>query len=506
MKLKGTMTRLSSAFLIFAVAGCAVTAPDQITRPSDTPDAAQYDVAAIQYPRLRDVPLPTVEEVELLNGLKLFMTEDHSLPMVNISARIGVGAVWEPADKVGLAGIAGTVLRTGGTSSMSPDELNLALENVGATIESRIGDDSGFAFMRTLTEHVDTVLPLFAEVLMSPAFDTDQVELARTRAKSGISRRNDNPQGIATRELFKLVYGAESPYARTTEYWTIDAISRDDLVAFHEQYFHPNNTSMAIWGDFDTAEMAEKIRLAFGGWERAEGFQRPEPPPVDTGRESTLHFIRKDDVTQSTVLIGHPGEIRLDDPDYFAVVVMNEILGGGFSSRLFQTVRTDLGLAYAVWGNYSADYDRPGVFYAGTFTKSETTTDVVRAMQDVIGSMRTTAPSEEELFQAREAYLNSFVFNFDTKQEVLNRRMTYAYYGYPADFVQQIKAGVEAVTAEDVQRVAQLYLHPDEAHVLVLGNPEDFSEPVSALGEVEEIDITIPLTQPGAEATVPEGN
>ena len=497
---------LPAAFALLAVAGCATTTPDQITRPSDAPDAVQYDASALQFPALRDVALPTVEEVELPNGLKLFITEDRLLPMVSISARIGAGAVWEPADKVGLAGIAGTVLRTGGTASMSPDELNLALENVGATIETSIGDDSGFAFMRTLTEHVDTVLPLFADVLMSPAFDADQVELAKTRAKSGISRRNDNPQGIATRELFKLVFGAESPYARTTEYWTIDAVSRGDLVAFHEQYFHPNNTLMAIWGDFDAAEMAEKIRQAFGGWARAEGFQRPEPPAVDTGRESTLHLIRKDDVTQSTVLIGHPGEIRLDDPDYFAVVVMNEILGGGFSSRLFQTVRTDLGLAYAVWGNYSADYETPGVFYAGTFTKSETTTDAVRAMQDVIASMRTTAPSGEELYQAKEAYLNSFVFNFDTKQEVLNRRMTYAYYGYPADFVQQIKAGVEAVTAEDVQRVAQQYLHPDEAHILVLGNPDDFSEPVSVLGEVEEIDIAIPLTHPGAEVTVPEGN
>lgn len=493
------MKRLLFTLLLLSVSGCALIAPQQLSTPEEGSLVIQYDVTALEFPPLRDVALPEVEEVELPNGLKLFITEDHSLPRVSISARIGAGALWEPADKVGLAGITGTVMRSGGTTSLSPDELNLALENVGASIETSIGDDSGFAFMSTLTEHIDTVLPLFADVLMNPAFDAGQVELAKTRVKSGISRRNDNPQGIATRELFKLVFGADSPYARDTEYWTIDAITRDDLDAFHQQYFHPNNTSLAVWGDFDATEMANKIRVAFGEWERANGFERPEAPPVDTSRESTLHFVQKDDVTQSTVLIGHPGEIQRNDPDYFPVIVMNEILGGGFSSRLFQTVRTDLGLAYAVWGNYSADYETPGVFYAGTFTKSESTTDAVRAMQDVIGSMRTTAPSEEELFQAKEAYLNSFIFNFDTKQEVLNRQMTYGYYGYPADFVQQIKAGVEAVTAEDVQRVAQRYLYPDEAHILVLGNAADFSEPISSLGEVAEIDITIPLQQPGVE-------
>ncbi len=502
------MHRLSHIFLLLAVAGCASTAPQEILlvaddAPNIAPPIEQFDVTALEFPQLRDVALPDVEEVELPNGLKLFIAEDHSLPMVSISARIGAGSVWESADRIGLAGIAGSVMRAGGTTSMTPEELNLALENVGATIETQIGDDSGFAFMSTLSESLDTVLPLFADVLMNPAFDADQVELARTRAKSGISRRNDNPQSIATRELFKLVFGADSPYARGTEYWTIDAISREDLQAFHAQYFHPNNTSMAVWGNFDATEMADKIQEAFSGWQPADAFQRPEPPPVDTARESTLHFVQKDDVTQSTVLIGHPGEIRLDDPDYFSVVVMNEILGGGFSSRLFQTVRTDLGLAYAVWGNYSADYETPGVFYAGTFTKSESTTDAVRAMQEVITSMRTTAPSEEELYQAKEAYLNSFVFNFDTKQEVLNRQMTYAYYGYPSDFVQQIKAGVEAVTSEDVQRVAQRFLHPDEAHILILGNAGDFSEPMSVLGDVQEIDITIPLAKPGTAIAAP---
>ena len=460
---------------------------------------------ALEFPAVRDVALPEVERVELPNGLVVFLTEDRSLPLVRASARIGMGSLWEPADHVGLAEITAETMRTGGAGALSPDALNLALENIGASVEVSGGDDATFASMRTLAEHVDEVLPLFASVLMAPRFDDEQVALAKTQAESAIARRNDDPQGIATRELFALVYGPDSPYARYPEYWTVDAISRDDVAAYYARYVHPNNTSLALWGDFDAAEMAEKLRASFGGWTRAEGFARPTPPPVEATLGHQVAFVEKDDVTQSTVLIGHAGEVRLDDPDYFPLVVMNEILGGGFSSRLFQRVRSDLGLAYAVFGVYTADYLTPGVFYSGTFTKSESTVAAARAMLDVIEGLKARPPTEEELSLAKDAYLNAFVFNFDTKGEVLNRQLTYAYYGYPEDFIQRIRAGVAAVTAEDVQRVAQRYLHPDQAKVLVLGHAEDFDEPVSALGDVQTLDVTIPLAPPGA-APAPEGD
>jgi predicted Zn-dependent peptidase len=506
------MNRILPLILIVLAGGCtmmrspAVTT-EPVSSPADQPAAqpaapavADYDVDTLAFPPVRDVALPEVERVELPNGLVVFLTEDRQLPLVRVSARIGMGALWEPADHVGLAAITAETMRTGGAGDLSADSLNLALENLGAAVEVSAGDDATFASMQTLAEHVDAVLPLFASVLMAPRFDEAQVELVKTQEKSAIARRNDNPQGIATRELFKLVYGADSPYARHTEYWTIDAVSRDDVVGFYERYVHPNNTALAVWGDFDAAEMAQKIRAAFGDWERAEGFSRPEPPAPASDLGRRIAFVEKDDVTQSTVLIGHAGEVRLDHPDYFPLVVMNEILGGGFSSRLFRTVRSDLGLAYAVFGVYTADYLTPGVFYSGTYTRSERTVEAARAMLDVIASMQAEPSSEDELQLAKDAYLNAFVFNFDTWGEVLNRQMTYAYYGYPEDFIQRIKAGVEAVTAEDVQRVARQYLHPDEARILVLGNSEDFGEPVSALGDVETLDVTIPTAPAGGAA------
>ncbi|HLT46368.1 MAG TPA: pitrilysin family protein [Rubricoccaceae bacterium] len=503
------MKKLLPLALLLA-AGCATTGtPTQPTTAPDQPagpGVADYDVEALEFPPVRDVALPEIERVELPNGLVVFLTEDRALPVVRASARIGMGSLWEPDDHVGLAAITAETMRTGGAGDLGPDSLNLALENLGAAVEVSASDDATFASMRTLAEHVDEVLPLFASVLMAPRFEEAKVELAKTQTKSAIARRNDDPQGIATRELFKLVYGADSPYARHEEYWTIDAISRDDVVAFYERYVHPNNTYLAVWGDFDAAEMAEKIRAAFAGWEREDGFSRPEPPPVEAEAGREVAFVEKDDVTQSTVLIGHAGEVRLDHPDYFPLVVMNEILGGGFSSRLFQTVRSDLGLAYAVFGVYTADYETPGVFYAGTFTKSESTVEAARAMLDVIEGMQARPPTDEELSLAKEAYLNAFVFNFDTRGEVLNRQMTYAYYGYPEDFIQRVKDGVEAVTAADVQRVARQYLHPDQAKVLVLGNSEDFGEPVSALGDVEVLDVTIPTAPPGEAGAAPAGD
>src|SRR5690606_14660144 len=210
----------------------------------------------------------------------VFLTEDRALPVVRASARIGMGSLWEPDDHVGLAAITAETMRTGGAGDLGPDSLNLALENLGAAVEVSASGDATFASMRTLAEHVDEVLPLFASVLMAPRFEEEKVELAKTQTKSAIARRNDDPQGIATRELFKLVYGADSPYARQEEDWTIVGISREDVVAFCERCVRPDNASLAVWGDSEAAEVAERIRGAFAGWDREDGCSRPEPPPI----------------------------------------------------------------------------------------------------------------------------------------------------------------------------------------------------------------------------------
>ncbi len=465
------------------------------------PTLAQSHYADIDAPPLPEFDIPEPEQVTLPNGMVVFLIENHELPLIAMSARVGVGALYEPADKVGLASIAGQVMRTGGTESVDADALNLQLENMGAQIESSIGTVSGQVFMSSLTETVDDVLPLFADVLMHPAFPEDKIDLAKTQAKSGISRRNDQAQSIVNREFDKLLYGADSPYARHTEYATIDAIERQDMVDFHGQYFLPNNTILGVWGDFDTGEMVAKLENAFAAWQPQEDFVRPTQPSPDTGSEYGVYYAPKMDVTQSAILMGHPGEITRNHPDYFAVTVMNQVLSG-FTGRLFQNVRDDKGLAYSVFGGYTANFERPGQFYAGIMTKSETTVDGTEAVREEIEKMRAAPPSDEELELAKDNYLNSFVFNFDTRQEIVNRMMTYAYYDYPLDFLNQVREGVQAVDASEVHRVAQKYLRPDDMKILAVGNGDDFGRPLTELGEVETIDIAIPTgREPAPEAT-----
>lgn len=451
---------------------------------------AQKHYKDIKYPKLNKINVPDVERVELSNGMILFLVEDHELPLITVSARIGVGSIYEPVDKIGLASITGSVMRTGGSVNKSGDEIDEELESIAASVETGIGASSGFASMSVLKENLDTGLAILADILINPAFPDDKIDLEKVQQKAGIARRNDDVQQIAGREFNKLIYGVKSVYARHTEYETIDSITREDLVAFHKKYYHPNNTMLGIWGDFKANDMVKTIESVFKNWKRGE-FQQANTPPVNYNFDYSVNVIPKDDVNQSNIFIGHIGGM-LNNPDYFALRVMNQILSGSFASRLFSRVRSDQGLAYAVFGQYGANYDYPGQFYVGCMTKSETTIQAVRSLLHEVELMKTESVTDEELALAKESYFNKYVFNFDTKSEVVSRLMTYEYYGYPNDFLQQTKDNIEKVTKADVQRVAQKYLQPDKVRILVVGKVEDFDEPLSVLGTVNEIDITIP--------------
>lgn len=460
---------------------------------------AQEHYEDLEYPPLEDIQVPDAERVELDNGMVVYLLEDHELPLVEIRARIGTGSVYAPEGKAGLADLTGTVMRTGGTEHRTGDEINRLLERIAASVETSIGTTSGTASASSLREHVDTTLTVLADILRRPTFAEEKIEVARTEIESSIARRNDDPQQVAFREFTHLIYGQESPYSRQPEYATVDAITREDLIEFHERFFQPNNVILGVWGDFETDAMIEKIRAAFGDWE-AQDVSLPEPPEVDPTAGPSLNFVSKPDVNQSVVLMGHLGGLR-NNPDYFALQVMNNILGGGFASRLFRNVRTEQGLAYAVFGQYGANYNYPGVFYAGSMTRSGATVKAVEAVEHEVRSMLNDPITDDELSQAKESFLNSFVFNFDSRGEIINRLLTYEYYGYPQDFLQQTRAGIEDVTAQDVQRVARKYLKPDSMHVVVVGNRDHFETPLSELGNVNEIDITIPT--PG-EGDAPE--
>jgi predicted Zn-dependent peptidase len=453
-------------------------------------EQAVRDYENLEYPKLRDIEVPEVQQVTLANGMRLFLLEDHELPLISMSVRIRTGSMYEPAEKVGLASITGMVMRTGGTTSKTGDELDEELESIAASVETGIGLNSGSASMSVLKRDLDTGLAILVDVLMNPAFREGKIMLAKMQHRSSIARRNDFVGSIAGREFEKLIYGPDSVYARHTEYATIGNISRDDLIAFHKRFFGPNNMMLAVWGDFNTKEMIDKIEKAFEGWAKVD-LQLPETPKVAYDFRKTVNVIRKDDVNQSNIYLGHIGGLR-SDPDYFALIVMNKILGGGFTGRLFKNVRSREGLAYSVFGSYSANYDYPGEFYVGCQTKSESTVKAIRAMIREVEKIKESEVTDEELALAKDSFLNSFVFNFDTTGEIVNRLVTYEYYGYPSDFLMKIKQNVEKVTKADVLRVARKHLKPDQVQILAVGRPDDFDEPLSTLGPVNEIDITIP--------------
>ncbi len=444
----------------------------------------------LKYPKLADIQVPEVQRLTLPNGMQLFVLEDHELPLIHVSAMIRTGSIYEPADKIGLADLTGTVMRTGGTTTKTGDQIDEQLEQIAASVETYIGDSSGGASMSVLKEDVDTGLALLAEVLMNPVFRQDKIDLEKISVRSDIARRNDNPGRIAAREYAKLIYGPDSVYARQTEYATIDKIMRDDLVAFHRQYFHPNNMMLAVWGDFEAQQMIAKIKEAFKDWPKAE-VKLPPVPEVKYEFRPTVNAIRKDDMNQGIIRLGHLGGL-MSDPDYHALMVMNQILGGGFTSRLFKNVRSRQGLAYSVGGAYAADYDHPGVFSLSCQTKLKSTVHATEAIIVEVKKMTQEEVTDEELALAKDSYLNSFVFNFASKGQIINRLMTYAYYGYPADFLQKTKENVEKVTKADVLRVAQAHLRPGQMQILVVGRPDDLDKPLSTLGDVKTIDITIP--------------
>ncbi len=439
------------------------------------------------FPPLNPIKMPTVETVKLANGLKLFLVQDIQYPTIDIRAMIHTGSVFEPPEKIGLAAITGQVLRTGGTASMTGDEIDQKLETLAAAISTGIGDTSGYFSVSLLKEDLDSVLEILADMLMNPAFSEDKIELAKIRQKAIISRRNDEIRGIAFREFDRLIYGKESAYGRIPEYHTIDAIARQDVVDFYKKFFHPNNTIMAVWGDFNPKDIAAKIKNTFGKWKAAELDVSPLPE-VQYDFKFSVNYISKPDANQSNIILGHIGGLR-NNSDYPALRVMNRILT---FDRMFTKIRTDEGLAYNVWGTFGAGYKIPGVFSCGAQTKSESTLYAIELMLRELEKIQSEMVSDEELGRAKDQYLNSFVFNFDSRSEIVNRMMTYEFFGYPLDFMDRMKKEIEKVTKQDILRVAKKYLSPDKVQILVVGKKENFDKPLSTLGDVNEIDISIP--------------
>ncbi len=458
---------------------------------------AQKRYDEIKYPKLNEFQKPNVEEFQLDNGITFYLVEDKELPLIRISATVRTGSLQDPDGKEGLASITGEVMREGGSENYPAETLNVLLEDKAAFMSTFIGTGSGSASMNILKEDIDELLPVFVDLIQNPLFPQEKIDLAKTQRKSGISRRNDDQAGIANREFRKLIYGKNSPITRQTEYATIDAITREDMIAFHREAFVGNNMTFGVIGDFDKNEMKAKLEKAFGSLP-AGTKNNLVYPEIEYNYPSTVNFIDKSDVNQSYVLVGHIGGLR-ENPDYAKLQMMNQILGGGFAGRLFQSVRTDLGLAYAVGGGYGSNINYPGTFSLFVMTKSSTTAEAIDAMIAEVEKMQTNPVTKKELEDARDRFLNSLVFRYDSKQKILNERISNEYNGLSQDAFDKYVEELKDVTVSDIQEVAKEYLNPDKVQILVVGNASEVGDQLEKYGTVNNIDITIPTPKSDKE-------
>jgi zinc protease len=444
------------------------------------------------------IPIPPLPEfkpqqpkrIELKNGIVLFLQEDHELPFISGSVLIPGGSIDEPASKVGLIDLYSQTWRTSGSEKMSGDQMDDVLEAKAAHIETGGGGESTSVSWDSLKGDADQVFALAMDLLFHPKFDKQKLMLAKQQEATGIVRRNDDESEIAGREAAKLVYGADSPYARQPELATMGSVTLADLEQWHDRTIH-GKLIVAISGDFDPTAMEAKLRATFEDLPAVT----PTPQRHDTfhAPAQAVYFINKEDVNQSNVQIVALGTDR-HNPDVPTLAVMNDILGGGFGSRLFQTVRTKLGLAYAVGGGLGFGYDHPATFQVEALTKSATTVDATKAALTEIASMNTQPFTEDELKRAKDDLLNSFLFRYDTREKVLAERVRLEFYGYPADYLETYESGLKKVTIADLTAAAKKYIHPNQLAILVVGNGPEIKPGLDTLdlGPVHPIDITIP--------------
>ncbi len=454
----------------------------------------------LTFPALGEVTIPETGRHELDNGMILYLLEDHEFPVIEVRALIRGGSAFDPQEKIGLAQFTAEVVRSGGSERYPGDELDEKIERLGMSMNVSAETSRFNASLSMLTENLDEGLDIFSDLLRNPVFPEDKLDESRTREKTSVASRNDETLDIAIRELRKRVYGADSPYGWHTEYATIGAIQPADLKQMHQRFFHPNHTILVAWGDFDAKKMKKKIVAVFGSWKRTAETP-PSPPAVPDPGQTALCYAPKTDVTQSMILIGGITYDRRS-PLFPAGELLQEALGGGFSSRLVNEIRTKRGLAYMTGAFINPQYDRRGTAGAYAATQSESTVVTLNLMIDELNRVISERLSEEEIERARDAILNRFVFDFDSPGEVAYRQATYEFYGYPPDFLDRYQEGIRAATLDDVLAAAQATFRPADWQIIVVGNKDDFAQPLGSVMPVIDLDISIP--EPQVTLTIPD--
>jgi len=464
---KPTLFLLAAAFAVSAGAGPAVAAaipdrPEKLTFP----------------PFAFSPPSAATDRTPLAAGPVAYIAEDRELPLVSISITLRGGRYLEPTGKEGLADLTGHLLSRAGTKSFTAEELEERLAFLAANLGSSISEDRGIVSLNLLSKDLDEGLKILREILTEPRFQESRLTLRKEQLLTEMKTRNDDSQDIEARERSFLAFGDDFYTNRYPTKVSLDSIRREDLVAFHREWFDPRNMIVAASGDFSRAEMVQKLDALFAGWP-FEGKAAPAIPKPDHKMPAGLFIVDKD-VNQGRVSVLLPGVLRTD-PDIFAIQLMNDILGGGgFTSRITSRVRSDEGLAYSAGSRLSGGVWYPGVVATGFQSKVRTCSYATQIILEEMGKMKSAEVTDEELLTAKRSFVETLPRRFATKSQTMglfvDEELTGRFKSDP-NYYANFRANVEKATKADLKRAAERLLQADSATVLVVGKKSDLLNP-----------------------------
>ena len=454
-----------------------------------TPLAAQDTRQTVQqmeqrFQALRFTP-PAPRTVRLSNGVQVFLLEDRQLPLItiNILGRHGVANL--PDSLFGAGWRADGLMRTGGTTRLSPDSVDKLVEFYSLQLGFSTGYEESTAFASGLSRYTDQMMELLFDMMRNPRNDSSRVREAQLQDEEAWRRRNDQPGSILNRAWSQVMMG-DHPLAKSL--LTPDEIQQltpERIRATQQRLFCPERLVIGVNGDFNEREMIARLERHFRGWGRCPPGNR-EVPPIQWAEGPRLILIEKD-INQSNIRMGHRGGLRVaDNPEYFAAQVADFLLGGGggFNSRLLQRVRSDSGFAYSTFSNWGAETDREGQFFAGAQTRADKTVAAISLMRNVIASMAREPVTAEDVRLAQDNEINSFVFRFENAGQIVATQMGYVVDGLPPNWFEIYLRGIQAVSPQSVTQVVERYLHPDRMVTVVVGRPASFDGSLSTLGPV----------------------
>ena len=428
---------------------------------------------------------------ELAGGVPAYLVPDRSLPLVDVTVRFRIGSWLEPVEQTGLASLTGELMRTGGAGELEAKAFDEAVEAVAGNFSAFIGSTSAGMSMNCLSTVLDECLDLFFSMLTEPRFDGDRLDLAKENELERLKQRNDDPVDVAGREGQWLLYGRDHVESRFVTAASLDAVARDDLVAFHRRYVHPGHMVVAAAGDFDSDELAAKLSALLDRFETEGRDQAPWPPQAAAYDPAPGVYVAQQEIPQGRVHIGHRTFQREDwgHPDHFALSMMDGVLGnGGFTTRLMKRIRSDEGLAYGAYSNFRIGSYWPSNLSITFQSKSETVAFAAKIALEEVDRMRTELVPEDELQTVKAAAIETFPSNFESAEAIASIFAQDEFLGRPHDYWRTYRANVEAVTPADVKRVAERHLLPDRLVMLIVGDWEAI-EPGDADGRatMEEV-------------------